>query len=85
MTLRDVLLVIQIAICAVLVTSSLVAVRGLVRSLHGNYGFDPRNTMLANVNLAMAGYSIDKVPAMQKRMIDAHGDHSWSRTCRVGQ
>jgi len=71
MTVRDVLLVIQIAICAVLVTSSLVAVRGLARSLHGNYGFDPRNTMLANVNLAMAGYSIDKVPVMQKRMIDA--------------
>lgn len=71
MTLRDVLLVIQIAICAVLVTSSLVAVRGLVRSLHGNYGFEPRHTMLANINLAMAGYSIDKVPAMQRRMIDA--------------
>ncbi len=71
MTLRDMLLIIQIAICAVLVTASLVAVRGLVRSLHGNYGFDPRNTMLANVNLAMAGYSIDKVPAMQKSMIYA--------------
>ena len=70
-TLRDFLLVIQIAICTVLVTSSLVAVRGLARSLHGNYGFDPRNTMLASTNLAMAGYSIDKVPAMQKRMIDA--------------
>jgi len=71
MTLRDVLLVIQIAICAVLVTASLVAVRGLVRSLHGNYGIDPRNTMLANVNLSMAGYSIDKVPGMQKSMIAA--------------
>ena len=33
-TLRDMLLVVQIAICAVLVTSSLVAVRGLVRSMH---------------------------------------------------
>ena len=58
MTVRDVLLVIQIAICAVLVTSSLVAVRGLARSLHGNYGFDPRNTMLAAANLSMAGYSM---------------------------
>ena len=71
LTLRDALLVVQIAICAVLVTSSLVAVRGLVRSLHGNYGIDPRNTMLANVNLGMAGYSIDKVSAMQKSMINA--------------
>ena len=70
-TVRDVLLVVQIAICAVLVTSSMVAVRGLVRSLHSNFGFEPRNTMLVSANLAMAGYSIDKVPAMQKRMIDA--------------
>ena len=33
-SVRDVLLVLQIAICAVLVTSSMVAVRGLARSLH---------------------------------------------------
>jgi predicted permease len=69
-TVRDVLLVVQIAICAVLVTSSMVAVRGLVRSLHSNFGFEPRNTMLAGVNLATAGYSGDKIPAMQRRMID---------------
>jgi predicted permease len=70
-TVRDVLLVVQISICAVLVTSSMVAVRGLVRSLHSSFGFDPRNTMTAGVDLAMAGYTIDKVPAMQRRMIDA--------------
>jgi hypothetical protein len=40
-TMRDVLLAVQIAICAVLVTSSLVAVRGLARSMHSNFGFDP--------------------------------------------
>ena len=72
-TVRDVLLVVQIAICAVLVTSSMVAVRGLVRSLHGNFGFEPRNAMLVEANLSMAGYSGDGVPAMQKRMIDAVG------------
>jgi predicted permease len=71
LTIRDVLLVVQIAICAVLVTSSLVAVRGLVRSLHSNFGFEPQHAMLAAVNLSMAGYSIDKIPAMQRRMIDA--------------
>ncbi len=71
MTMRDVLLVVQIAICAVLVTSSMVALRGLARSLHSNFGFEPRNTMLVSANLAMAGYSIDRVPAMQRRMIDA--------------
>ena len=41
-TSRDVLLGAQIAICAVLVTSSIVAVRGLARSLHTKFGFEPR-------------------------------------------
>jgi predicted permease len=70
-TVRDVLLVVQISFCAVLVTSSLVAVRGLVRSLHSKFGFEPRNTMIAGVDLATAGYTVDKAPAMQRRMIDA--------------
>ena len=70
-TVRDLLLVVQIAICAVLVTSSMVAVRGLVRSLHSNFGFEPQNAMLVETALSMAGYSGDGVPAMQKRMIDA--------------
>ena len=70
-TVRDVLLVVQIAICAVLVTSSFVAVRGLVSSLHSNFGFEPRNAMLVGTALSMAGYSGDKVPAMEKRIIEA--------------
>jgi hypothetical protein len=70
-TLRDVLVVLQIAICAVLVTSSLVAVRGLTRSLNANFGFEPRNVMLVNSVLRMAGYSVDQIPAMQRRMIEA--------------
>ncbi len=68
---RDLLLVVQVALCALLVTSSMVAVRGLERSLHGNVGFEPRNAMLANTVLEMAGYHEDSVPAMQRRMIDA--------------
>jgi predicted permease len=61
----------QIAICAVLVTSSMVAVRGLVRSLHSNFGFDPRNVLLVDTDLHMAGYTDEKQPIMQRRMIDA--------------
>jgi predicted permease len=71
LTVRDLLLGAQIAICAVLVTSSMVAVRGLARSLHSNFGFEPRDTMLVDIDLNMAGYKPDRVPAMQKRMLDA--------------
>jgi predicted permease len=70
-TVLDVLIVVQIAICGVLVTSSMVAVRGLMRSLHGSFGFEPRNAMLVGTNLATAGYRGDEVPAMQRRMIAA--------------
>jgi len=69
-TVRDLLLVGQIAICAVLVTSSLVAVRGLARSLHSDFGFQPENAMLASTDLKWAGYPTDKVPVMQRRMRD---------------
>jgi predicted permease len=70
-TLRDLLLGVQIAICAFLVTSSLVAVRGLLRSLDSNFGFEPRNAMLVHTDLSTAGYRGDSVAKMQKRMIEA--------------
>jgi predicted permease len=69
-TVRDLSLAVQIAICAVLVTSSMVAVRGLRRSLHSNFGFEP-SVMLVDTDLHMAGYSGEKVTEMQRRMIDA--------------
>ena len=71
LTARDLLLVVQIAICAVLVTASLVAVRGLVRSLHSNFGFEQQNAMLVETSLSMGGYKGEQIPLMQKRMIDA--------------
>jgi predicted lysophospholipase L1 biosynthesis ABC-type transport system permease subunit len=43
---RDILLATQIAICAVLVTSSIVAVRGLAHALHRNFGFEPHKSIL---------------------------------------
>ena len=70
-SLRDVLLGLQIAICAVLVTASLVAVRGLARSLESNYGVQPKGVMLAKTDLHMAGYSGEQQLLMQKRMLDA--------------
>jgi predicted permease len=68
---RDILLVVQIAICAVLVTASMVAVRGLARSLHGSFGIDPNNVMLVETDLKISGYSSGSIPAVQRRMIDA--------------
>jgi predicted permease len=71
LTLRDLLLGLQIAICALLVTASLVAVRGLMRSLNGKFGFEPKGAMLVDTELGRARYSRDQQPIMQRRMLDA--------------
>ncbi|HEY3841388.1 MAG TPA: ABC transporter permease, partial [Bryobacteraceae bacterium] len=70
-TVRDLLLGVQIAICAVLVTSSMVAIRGMLRSLDSHLGIDPRNAMLVRIDPTLAGYQGDGVPEMQQRMMDA--------------
>jgi predicted permease len=68
--IREILLVVQIAICGVLVTSSLVAVRGLARSLHSDFGFDVQNSMLVETDLAMVGYTPERAAQMERQMRD---------------
>jgi predicted permease len=52
LALRDLLLGAQIVICTLLVTASLVAVRGMVRMLHAPLGFQPQGAMLADMDLS---------------------------------
>lgn len=68
-TARDLLLAAQIAICAVLVTSSIVAVRGLEHAMRSNFGFEPQKSVLIGADLHMAGYSGDRLPSIQKRLL----------------
>jgi predicted permease len=68
-TLRDLLLALQIALCTLLVTASLVALRGMQRSLHAPMGFEPQGAMLAETDMQMAGYSNDAALPLQKRMV----------------
>jgi len=58
---RDVLLV-QIAICALLVTASAVAVRGLVRSRHSHFGFEPNKALLIDADLSMPDIGMPSRP-----------------------
>ncbi len=67
---RDLLLAFQIAICCLLVTSSLVALRGLDRTLHANLGFDPKGVTLAVVDLQLANYSGTSAEQFQKHLAD---------------
>ena len=73
LTLRDLLLGIQIALCALLLTSSIVALRGLERSLHAPMGFVAQGAMVADTDMQMAGYSDDSAFPVQRRIIEAAG------------
>jgi len=68
---RDLLLGAQIAICTLLVTASLVAVRGMVRTLHVPLGIQPHDAMLAYIDLN--GVEQDGAAALDKQraMIEA--------------
>jgi predicted permease len=67
--LRDLLLGAQIAVCTLLVTASLVAVRSMVRALHAPLGFQPQGAMLADSGLGQLGD--DEVIEKARAMIEA--------------
>jgi predicted permease len=68
--LRDLLLGAQVAICTLLVTASLVAVRGMVLMLHAPLGFQPQGAMLADVDRDVARRG-DAPLGKQKAMLEA--------------
>jgi predicted permease len=70
LTLRDLLLCVQIALCALLVTASLVSLRGMQHSLHAAIGFVPQGAVLATTDMHMAGYTNESALPVQRRMIE---------------
>jgi predicted permease len=64
--LRDLLLGAQIAICTLLVTASLVAVRGMERALQAPLGFQPHGAMLVDLDLPAEG-----LPDKQQAILQA--------------
>jgi ABC-type antimicrobial peptide transport system permease subunit len=69
--IRDLLLAAQIAICTLLVASSLVAVRSMQRLLAVPLGIDPKGATLATEDLSMMGINGNDALLKQKAMIDA--------------
>lgn len=72
-TLRDVLLTLQIAVCCLLVTASLVSLRGLMRAFRTPLGFNPQGVTLGVFDLHLAHYADDKVPLAQRQLLERVG------------
>ena len=69
--LRSALLVVQIALCCLLVTASIVAFRGLQRTFSMPLGVSPEGVTIATLDTHLAGYSGDQQAAIQQRFLDA--------------
>ncbi len=69
--LRDLLLGAQIAICTLLVTASLVAVRGMERALHTPLGFQPQGAMLVDMDLTEPSQEGNAALEKEKSIIEA--------------
>ncbi|MGH9409772.1 MAG: FtsX-like permease family protein, partial [Vicinamibacterales bacterium] len=67
-TLRDALIPVQVAVCFVLVTASVVSVEGLERALSLPLGFNPQGVTRASFDLGLAGYDKAHGQAFQQRM-----------------
>ena len=68
---RDLLLPIQIALCCLLLTASLVAVRGMTRSFRTPLGFQPDGAAVCGYDAGLAGYDESRGRVFQKRALDA--------------
>jgi predicted permease len=68
--LRDLLLAAQIALCCVTVTAAFVSMRGMMKSLTVDKGFNPSNTALTKFDLSEAGYPGDAAEHVQRQLLD---------------
>jgi predicted permease len=68
--LRDVLLAAQVALCCITVTAAFVSMRGMVKSLTVDKGFNASNATLTKFDLSQAGYSGEAVEQMQRQLLE---------------
>jgi predicted permease len=67
---RDILLGVQVAICCLLVTASLVSLRGLAKAVNAPLGVQPQNVTLALFDATFANYKDADAAALQRRILD---------------
>jgi predicted permease len=68
---RDILVVVQVALCFVLVSASFLSLHGLQQALNLNLGFQSRRVSVAAFELGLAGYSEERGSAFQQRALAA--------------
>ena len=70
LALRDVLVVLQVALCFVLISACLFSVRGLQQSLALHLGFQPDGVSAVGFDLGLAGYTEEQGRNFQRRALE---------------
>lgn len=68
---RDLLVIVQVALCFVLVSASFLSLRGLREALQMNLGFQPQHVSTAAFELSLAGYSEERGRTFQRQALEA--------------
>jgi predicted permease len=68
-TMRDALVVVQLALSLVLLVAGALLTRGLLAARGTDLGFDPRPVSALQFNLQMNGYDVDRAVAFRKRVV----------------
>jgi predicted permease len=68
---RDVILLLQTAVCCAVVVGALVAVRGLARTVHTRPGYDADGVSAVGFDANLAHYSADEADRFQRRALEA--------------
>lgn len=71
LALRDLLVIVQVALCFVLVSASFLSLRGLQQALQMNLGFQPQRVSTAAFELNLAGYSEERGRAFQRQALES--------------
>jgi predicted permease len=67
---RDLVLLVQVALCCVLVTACFVGLRGLSKTMALPLGWEPSRVAVAAVDLRLSGYAPATVAPFQRRALD---------------
>ncbi len=70
-SVRDALVVGQLALSLVLLVAGALLARGLVRAQNTDLGYDPRPISSLSFNLQMNGYDVDRATALRDRAMEA--------------
>jgi predicted permease len=70
LSFRDILVVVQVALCFVLVAACLLSLRGLQQAFKLNLGFEPQHVSVVGFDLGLPGYSEDRGRAFQQQALE---------------